>query len=163
MQNPFGDAKPREAVIAERTGKDEKDVLAEAASEYQVKIRLTPEQFEQKKAKRTHIDALKAQLAEEDADTATVQVRSSLASCAAASLRSSLTMTQTAQWYWSAYLPVLLLHAVLLPHSSRAVVAFLTTPAVVHRFAFSTAVVRACWCRRPQPACRLTSRRRRPK
>ena len=74
MQNPFGDAKPREAVIAQRTGKDENEVLQEAAKEYQVKIRLTPEQFAAKKAKLQEIDALKAQLDGEPEDAEAVQV-----------------------------------------------------------------------------------------
>jgi hypothetical protein len=74
LQNPFGSAKPREAVIAQRTGKDEKEVLAEAAKEYQVKIRLTPEQFAEKKAKLTQIDELKAQLDGEPEDAEAIQV-----------------------------------------------------------------------------------------
>jgi hypothetical protein len=61
-------------VIAERTGKDEKDVLAEAASEYEVKIRLTPEQFDQKKAKLHEIDELKATLDGEPEDADAIKV-----------------------------------------------------------------------------------------
>ena len=37
--NPFGAAKPREAVLAKRTGVDEKDLLAREAQQYESKVR----------------------------------------------------------------------------------------------------------------------------
>lgn len=66
MQNPFGDAKPREAVIAERTGKDEAKVLEEEALSYEVHFKLTSEQFAEKKARQEEIEALKASLHTDD-------------------------------------------------------------------------------------------------
>eukprot|EP00892_Ulva_mutabilis_P003996 jgi/Ulvmu1/1969/UM012_0131.1 len=64
--NPFGDAKPRESVLAKRTGKDEAKVLEEEALTYDVHFKLTPEQFSEKKARQQEIDQLKDSL--QDAD-----------------------------------------------------------------------------------------------
>jgi hypothetical protein len=75
VQNPFGSAKPREEVIAKRTGKDEATIVAEAAKEYQVKVRLTPEQYAQKQACLQEITTLKETLATEPEDADEVQVR----------------------------------------------------------------------------------------
>jgi hypothetical protein len=74
MQNPFGSAKPREEVIAKRTGKDEATIVAEAAKEYQVKVRLNPEQYAQKQAHLQEIAALKETLATEPENAEDVQV-----------------------------------------------------------------------------------------
>ncbi len=38
LQNPFGDAKPREAVIASRTGKSEEEILKEAVKSERPKV-----------------------------------------------------------------------------------------------------------------------------
>ena len=75
LQNPFGDAKPREAVIAQRTGKNETDVVAAEAQEYQVKVRLTPEQYAQKQERVQEINELKDTLAADPENAETVQVR----------------------------------------------------------------------------------------
>jgi len=66
MQNPFGDAKPRESVLAKRTGKDEATVVEEEALTYEVHFKLTPEQFAEKKARQGEIDGLKASLEDSD-------------------------------------------------------------------------------------------------
>lgn len=70
MQNPFGDAKPREAVIAKRTGKDEAKVLEEEALSYEVHLKLTTEQFAEKKARQEEIENLKASLQDNEVDDA---------------------------------------------------------------------------------------------
>lgn len=70
MQNPFGDAKPRESVIAKRTGKDEAKVLEEEALTYEVHFKLTPEQFAEKKARQEEIQNLKASLDAGEVDNA---------------------------------------------------------------------------------------------
>lgn len=38
VQNPFGDAKPREAVLASRTGKSENEILAEEVKSEKPKV-----------------------------------------------------------------------------------------------------------------------------
>lgn len=38
MQNPFGDAKPREAVLASRTGKTETEILVEEVKAEKPKV-----------------------------------------------------------------------------------------------------------------------------
>ena len=63
MQNPFGDAKPREAVLAQRTGKDEATVVKEDASTYDIHLKLNATQFAEKKERQHEIDDLKAVLA----------------------------------------------------------------------------------------------------
>jgi predicted membrane chloride channel (bestrophin family) len=79
LQSPFGDAKPRETVIAQRTGKNEEAILKEEAEEYSVKIRLTSEQFAEKKERLDQIDELKAAIATGDAeDVAAAEVRHSV-------------------------------------------------------------------------------------
>lgn len=49
MHYASGAAKPREQVIAQRLGKTEEEVLKEAVKKERPKLRLTPEQLEQKK------------------------------------------------------------------------------------------------------------------
>jgi hypothetical protein len=39
VQNPFGDAKPREAVLASRTGKSEAEILVEEVKAEKPKVR----------------------------------------------------------------------------------------------------------------------------
>lgn len=48
--NPFGAAKPREAILAIRTGKTEEEILKEAVKAERLKLRLNAEQLEEKKA-----------------------------------------------------------------------------------------------------------------
>ena len=74
MQNPFGDAKPREAVLAQRTGKDEATVVKEDASTYAIHLKLNAAQFAEKKAKQHEIDDLKSALASGDQDPEQLQV-----------------------------------------------------------------------------------------
>jgi hypothetical protein len=50
-------------VIAERTGKDEAQVLREEASSYDIHLRLTSEQFAEKRARQMEIDEMKTALA----------------------------------------------------------------------------------------------------
>ena len=68
----FGAAKPREAILAQRAGVDEKDVLVKEATSDDLKIRLTPEQVKVKRAKEDEIrDMLdQAKAAEEAEDEA---------------------------------------------------------------------------------------------
>jgi hypothetical protein len=61
--NPFGGAVPREAVIAGRTGLSESEVLKKEASAA-VRLRLTSEQQEQKRAKEAEVADAKKALAE---------------------------------------------------------------------------------------------------
>ena len=68
LQNPFGDAKPREAVLAERTGKDEATVVKEDANTYDIHLKLNSTQFAEKMARQHEIDDLKAVLASGDGD-----------------------------------------------------------------------------------------------
>ena len=50
--NPFGAARPREAVIAQRVGKDEKDLIREeAAAAWKPKVRPTPENTDRRPRK----------------------------------------------------------------------------------------------------------------
>nr|BCL66184.1 hypothetical protein [Volvox reticuliferus] len=60
--NPFGAAKPREQVIAERLGKTEEEVLKEAVKKERPKLRLSPEQLEQRKQAEARIEEVKVQL-----------------------------------------------------------------------------------------------------
>lgn len=39
MQNPFGEAKPREAILAAKTGRSEQDIVREEASKTKVHVR----------------------------------------------------------------------------------------------------------------------------
>nr|BCL66128.1 hypothetical protein [Volvox africanus] len=60
--NPFGAAKPREQVIAERLGKTEEEVLKEAVKKERPKLRLNPEQLEQRKQAEARVEELKVQM-----------------------------------------------------------------------------------------------------
>ena len=48
--NPFGNAKPREAVLSERLGKPEEEIIKEAAKHEKPKLRLNSQQLEEKLA-----------------------------------------------------------------------------------------------------------------
>lgn len=76
LQNPFGDAKPREAVLAQRTGKDEATVLKEDAGAYEIHLKLDATQFAEKKARQHEIEDLKSSLATggEDQDAEQLKV-----------------------------------------------------------------------------------------
>jgi hypothetical protein len=69
--SPFGSAKPREQVIAQRTGKDESEVLKEDAASYSQKLRLTREQNDQKAGLEADIEAAKKAAASPESDEAT--------------------------------------------------------------------------------------------
>jgi hypothetical protein len=59
--NPFGAAKPREAVLAARTGKTEAEILQEAVKSERLRLRLNAAQLEQKQALEVgHIGAQSA-------------------------------------------------------------------------------------------------------
>nr|BCL66238.1 hypothetical protein [Volvox reticuliferus] len=60
--NPFGAAKPREQVIAERLGKTEEEVLKEAVKQERPKLRLNSEQLEQRKQAEARVEEIKVQL-----------------------------------------------------------------------------------------------------
>lgn len=70
-QSPFGDAKPRETVIAKRTGKNEAEILQAEAETYEVKLRLTSEQFAEKKERLDQIEELKATIQTGEPDEVT--------------------------------------------------------------------------------------------
>uniref|UniRef100_A0A7I4D283 CCHC-type domain-containing protein n=2 Tax=Physcomitrium patens TaxID=3218 RepID=A0A7I4D283_PHYPA len=64
--NPFGAARPREQVIAERTGKKEQEVLKEqAAKEWKKNIVLTEQQREDKKAAEAELAFARSELDKE--------------------------------------------------------------------------------------------------
>ncbi|RMZ52924.1 hypothetical protein APUTEX25_001043 [Auxenochlorella protothecoides] len=69
-KSPFGNAKPREAVIAGRVGKTEEEVLREEVkSTYKLHLRLSPSQLDEKKAQEAVIrQAEETAEAEEDAE-----------------------------------------------------------------------------------------------
>ncbi|GFR43105.1 hypothetical protein Agub_g3936 [Astrephomene gubernaculifera] len=60
--NPFGAAKPREQVIAERLGKTEEEVLKETFKKERPKLRLNAEQLEQRKQAEARIDEARSRL-----------------------------------------------------------------------------------------------------
>lgn len=63
--SPFGAARPREAVIAERTGVAETEVLKKDASQFaSLRLRLTGEQSDQKRGKESELAEAKKALAE---------------------------------------------------------------------------------------------------
>ncbi|BDA40634.1 hypothetical protein COCOBI_01-2870 [Coccomyxa sp. Obi] len=67
--NPFGAAKPREAVLATRVGKKEEEILKEEVLKEKLALRLTPDQLEAKKALEAAVEEVKQDLeVEEDAD-----------------------------------------------------------------------------------------------
>lgn len=57
--NPFGAAKPRETVLAAKSGKSEKDILAEEAAKAKLNLRLSREERDQKEAAEQDIEDLK--------------------------------------------------------------------------------------------------------
>lgn len=64
--NPFGAARPREQVIAERTGKKEQEILKEqAAKEWKKNIVLTEQQREEKKAAEAELSFARSELVKE--------------------------------------------------------------------------------------------------
>ena len=66
--NPFGAARPREAVIAERTGVKEADVVASEAKTWTPKLRLSREQQDDKQALEDEIKFAKKELDEAGED-----------------------------------------------------------------------------------------------
>jgi len=58
----FGDACPREVVLAQRTGKAEKDILAEEAMHEKLHLRLTPRQLAEKQSLEGLIEEIKHSL-----------------------------------------------------------------------------------------------------
>ncbi|KAL6763800.1 hypothetical protein V8C86DRAFT_3129583 [Haematococcus lacustris] len=69
--NPFGAALPREAVLAHRTGKTEQSILREEGRREQLRLRLTPQQAEEKEGLEALVKEARSQvLAAEDAPEA---------------------------------------------------------------------------------------------
>lgn len=67
LQNPFGDAKPREQVIAQRVGRTEEDVLKEEVKKEKLQLRLNAAQLEEKKSFEAAVKEIEDQIeAEED-------------------------------------------------------------------------------------------------
>lgn len=59
--SPFGNAKPREEVLAQREGKREQDVIRQEAQTFNPKLSLSKQQREQKEALEEEIESLKSQ------------------------------------------------------------------------------------------------------
>lgn len=57
-KNPFGDAKPREAVLASRTGKSENEILAEEVKSEKPKLRLNAQQLDEKRAAEAAVEEI---------------------------------------------------------------------------------------------------------
>ncbi|EIE26720.1 hypothetical protein COCSUDRAFT_52434 [Coccomyxa subellipsoidea C-169] len=64
--NPFGAAKPRESILANRVGKKEEDILKEEVLKEKLALRLTPDQIEAKKALEAAVEEVKQDLEVED-------------------------------------------------------------------------------------------------
>ncbi|GFH06064.1 uncharacterized protein HaLaN_00629, partial [Haematococcus lacustris] len=60
--NPFGAALPREAVLAHRTGKTEQSILREEGRREQLRLRLTPQQAEEKEGLEALVKEAKSQV-----------------------------------------------------------------------------------------------------
>ncbi|CAL5225429.1 g8245 [Coccomyxa viridis] len=67
--NPFGAAKPRESVLANRAGKKEEDILKEEVLKEKLQLRLTPEQLDAKTALESAVEDVKQELAAENDDS----------------------------------------------------------------------------------------------
>lgn len=65
-KNPFGDAKPREAVLSEKLGKPEEEILKEEAKKQRPHLRLSPEQISQKKEKEAAVAEVDTQVTSEE-------------------------------------------------------------------------------------------------
>ncbi|KAL4457646.1 hypothetical protein ABPG75_012511 [Micractinium tetrahymenae] len=65
-KNPFGDAKPREVVIAQKVGKTEEEVLKEEVSKEKLHLRLSGAQLEEKRQAEAEIEETKEALGLED-------------------------------------------------------------------------------------------------
>ncbi|KAF5843472.1 hypothetical protein DUNSADRAFT_15767 [Dunaliella salina] len=63
--SPFGSAKPREQTLASRTGKSEEEILRDAIKQERLRLRLNPQQMEEKAALEALVDEVKEQLAME--------------------------------------------------------------------------------------------------
>jgi hypothetical protein len=59
--SPFGNAKPREEVLAQREGKREQDVIKQEAQTFQPKLSLSRQQREQKESLESEISSLQQQ------------------------------------------------------------------------------------------------------
>lgn len=72
-KNPFGEAKPREAILASRTGKSEQEIVKESVKAERVKLRLNAQQLEEKRAAEAAVEEIKHQI-EAEGSTATAEV-----------------------------------------------------------------------------------------
>jgi hypothetical protein len=71
--NPFGAARPREAVIAERTGVKEADVVKSEAANWKPKLRLSREQSDDQQALEDEIKFAKKEVDEAAEDAAKLE------------------------------------------------------------------------------------------
>eukprot|EP00879_Flechtneria_rotunda_P004671 GHRR01004933.1.p1 GENE.GHRR01004933.1~~GHRR01004933.1.p1 ORF type:complete len:299 (+),score=89.26 GHRR01004933.1:92-988(+) len=78
-KNPFGDAKPREAVLASRTGKSETEILVEEVKAEKPKLRLNAQQLEDKRAAEAAVAEVQELLAAEPDEAAQAGIREELA------------------------------------------------------------------------------------
>ncbi len=77
--SPFGAARPREAVIAERTGVKEEEVLKRDAASYTPKLRLSREQSDDQRALEGEVAHAKKELEEAADEAAKAAARTALA------------------------------------------------------------------------------------
>ncbi|GAB4820772.1 hypothetical protein N2152v2_007818 [Parachlorella kessleri] len=65
-KSPFGEAKPREAIIASRVGKTEEEILKEEVKKEKLHLRLNPAQLEEKRAHEAAVKEVEDEIGLED-------------------------------------------------------------------------------------------------
>lgn len=76
--NPFGAAKPREAVLAVRSGKTEAEILEEEAKSQKINLRLNQEQRQEKETAEAAIEDLKEQITLAETPEAKVELQAQI-------------------------------------------------------------------------------------
>lgn len=76
--NPFGAAKPREAVLAVRSGKTEAEILEEEAKSQKINLRLNQEQRQEKEKAEEAIEDLKEQISLAEGDEAKAELQTQI-------------------------------------------------------------------------------------
>lgn len=88
--NPFGTARPREAILAEKLGKSEEELLAEEARKQRLHLRLNAQQVEEKRAAEAAIAEASPGLLRLPTPPAPLKSRAGLSAAAPAPLDSDL-------------------------------------------------------------------------
>lgn len=78
-KNPFGDAKPREKVLASRTGKSETEILKEEVKAEKPKLRLNAAQLEEKRAAEAAVEEVQELIEAETSEDGKGPLREELA------------------------------------------------------------------------------------